>query len=144
MERWFDSSEGREPLEFTIGEGQIIPGFENGIKEMKLNQEKTIKVTAKDAYGEANEKLIVKITRDKFPPEVQAGGHLILKGPQGQQIPAKITEVIDLNHPLAGKELTFKVKVVGIKLKIFFVRADIVSYKIIHEIILGFGNSSII
>ena len=116
----FDSSEGREPLEFTIGEGQIIPGFENGIKEMKLNQEKTIKINPENAYGERNNQLIISIPRDKFPKEIEVNGRLALKGPQGQNIPAVIKEIndndvkIDLNHPLAGKELTFKVKVVGI------------------------------
>ena len=116
----FDSSEGRDPLEFTIGQSQVIPGFENGIKEMKLNQEKTIKVKPEEAYGEKHEKLIMKLPRDKFPKEIEANGRLILKGPEGQQIPAMITEIndkevtIDLNHTLAGKELTFKVKVVEI------------------------------
>ena len=116
----FDSSEGKEPLEFTIGENKVIPGFENGIKEMKLNDEKTIKIQPKDAYGERDEKMVVAVPRSKFPPEIEAGGHLLLKGPDGQRIPAKIKEVkenevlIDLNHPLAGKELNFKVKVVGI------------------------------
>ena len=116
----FDSSEGKEPLEFTIGENKVIPGFENGIKEMKLNDEKTIKIQPKDAYGERDEKMVVAVPRSKFPPEIEAGGHLLLKGPDGQRIPAKIKEVkenevlIDLNHPLAGKELNFKVNVVGI------------------------------
>ena len=116
----FDSSEGKNPLEFTIGENQVISGFENGVKDMKLNEEKTINIKPKDAYGEKNEQLIINVPREKFPPEVQAGGHLVLKGPQGQSIPAVVIEVkdnivvIDLNHPLAGKELTFKVKVVGV------------------------------
>ena len=116
----FDSSKGKQPLEFTLGNGEVIPGFENQVKEMNLNQEKTFKITSKDAYGEIDSRLIAKIPRDKFPPEVQAGGRLVLKGPQGQNIPAVVTDVkddfvtIDLNHPLAGKELTFKVKVVGI------------------------------
>ena len=116
----FDSSDGKQPLEFTIGENQVIPGFENEIKNMKLNEEKTIKFKAKDAYGEIDERLIAIVPRNKFPPEIQAGGHLLLKGPEGQRIPAFIKEVkddeviIDLNHPLAGKELNFKVKVVAI------------------------------
>ena len=116
----FDSSDGREPLEFTIGENQVIAGFENGVKDMKLNQEKTIKIKPSDAYGEKNEQLIVNIPRDKFPPKIEVDGKLILKGPQGQNIPAIVKEVkddivvIDLNHPLAGEELTFKIKVVGI------------------------------
>ena len=116
----FDSSEGKEPLEFTIGENRVIAGFENGIKEMKLNEEKNIRISAKDAYGERDERMVVSVPRSKFPPEIQTGGHLLLKGPEGQRMPAKIQEVrdseviIDLNHPLAGKELNFKVKVVGI------------------------------
>ena len=116
----FDSSEGKEPLEFTIGENQVIKGFENGIKGMKLNQEKTIKIKAKEAYGEVNQQLIISVPREKFPPEIEVNGRLIMKGPQGQQIPAIIKEVrdnvviIDMNHPLAGKELNFKVKVVWI------------------------------
>src|SRR3989338_9050617 len=116
----FDSSEGREPLEFTIGNNQVIKGFEDGIKGMKLNDEKTIKIKANEAYGERDERMVVSVPRDKFPSEVQAGGRLVLKGPQGQSLNAVVNEVkdnvvlIDLNHPLAGKELTFKVKVVEI------------------------------
>ena len=116
----FDSSEGREPLEFTIGNNQVIKGFEDGIKGMKLNDEKTIKIKAKDTYGERDERMVVSVPRDKFPPEVQAGGILLLKGPNGERLPAVVKEVkenaviIDMNHPLAGKELTFKIKVVGI------------------------------
>ena len=114
----FDSSEGRDPLEFTIGSNQVIKGFENAIKEMKLNEEKSIKIHPKEAYGERDENLMVKVPRDKFPPEVELGGNLILKGPNGEQIPAVIKEVgndsvtIDLNHPLAGKQLNFKLKLV--------------------------------
>ena len=116
----FDSSEGKEPLEFTIGNNQVIAGFENGIKEMKLNEEKNIKINAKDAYGERDERMVVAVPRSKFPPEIEAGGQLLLKGPEGQRMPAKIMEIrdneviIDLNHPLAGKELNFKVKLIGI------------------------------
>ena len=116
----FDSSEGKEPLEFTIGENQVIKGFEDGVKAMKLNEEKTIKINPNEAYGEVNQQLIISVPREKFPPEIEVNGRLIMKGPQGQQIPAIIKEVrdnvviIDMNHPLAGKELNFKVKVVWI------------------------------
>jgi len=116
----FDSSEGKQPLEFTIGENQVISGFENGVKGMKLNEEKTIKIEAKDAYGERDERMVVSVPRDKFPSEIEVEGRLILKGPQGQSLNAVVKEVkdnivlIDLNHPLAGKELNFKVKVVEI------------------------------
>jgi len=87
---------------------------------MRLNEEKTIKINAKEAYGERDERMVVSVPRDKFPPEVQAGGTLLLKGPNGERLPAVVKEVkddaviIDMNHPLAGKELTFKIKVVGI------------------------------
>lgn len=116
----FDSSEGKQPLEFTIGNGEVILGFENNIKGMELNQEKTFKIKPEDAYGEVNSQLILSVPREKFPPEVQEGGTLILKGPNGERLPAVVKEVkddivvIDLNHPLAGKELTFKVNIVAI------------------------------
>ena len=64
----FDSSEGKDPLEFTIGENQVIPGFENGIKDMKLDQEKTIKIKPEEAYGNRDERMVVSIPRDKLPP----------------------------------------------------------------------------
>ena len=116
----FDSSDGRAPLEFTIGENQVIKGFEDGVKDMKLNQEKTIKIKPEDAYGESNKQLIISVPKDRFPQNIEVGGRLVLKGPEGQHIPAFVSEVkedkviIDLNHPLAGKELTFKIKVVEI------------------------------
>ena len=116
----FDSSEGKEPLEFTIGENQVIEGFENAVKGMSLNQEKTFKIESKYAYGSVNDKLITDVPREKFPPQIEVGGRLILKGPERQNIPAVVTEVkedvvtIDLNHPLAGKDLTFRIKIVGI------------------------------
>ena len=87
---------------------------------MKINEEKIIKIKAEDAYGERDERLVVPVAREKFPPELEVSGRLILKGPERQTIPAVIKEVkeniviIDLNHPLAGKELNFKVKVVAI------------------------------
>ena len=119
----FDSSEQHgKPLEFEIGTGQIIPGFENAIMGMKKNEEKEIKLKPEEAYGELNPELIRKIPREQLPPgqEPKEGMILIINLPTGQRVPAKITEVtdkevtIDLNHPLAGKTLNFKVKVVGI------------------------------
>ena len=118
----FDSSEGRGPLEFTIGSSEVIAGFENAVKDMKLNEEKTIKISPKEAYGEKNEQLIREIPRSKLPNEmnVEVGSRIILKSPAGQQVYGMIDKIeedkifIDFNHPLAGKELNFKVKVVGI------------------------------
>ncbi|MEX2705385.1 MAG: peptidylprolyl isomerase [Candidatus Freyrarchaeum guaymaensis] len=116
----FDSSEGKSPLEFEAGSGQIIKGFDEAVIGMKKGEEKEFKIEPKDAYGERNPELVRKIPRDQLPPEAQAGMLLMLRTPDGMQIPAEITEVtdeevtIDLNHPLAGKTLNFKIKIVDI------------------------------
>lgn len=118
----FDSSAGKNPLSFTVGKGQVIPGFEKGVTNLKLNEFKTIAIPAAEAYGPARKELVVELPRTQLPakPEPKAGMGLMLRDPQGRQLPAKITEVktdkvvLDLNHPLAGKDLTFEVKVVGI------------------------------
>src|SRR3989344_1175634 len=93
----FDSSENREPLEFTFGGGEVIPGFENGVKDMNINEEKTITIKAEDAYGQPNPDLIKEIPRDSFHPEMklEKGGMLILKSETGQQFQAHITYVDD-------------------------------------------------
>ena len=116
----FDSSEGKEPLEFEVGSGQLIKGFDEGVMGMEKGQEKDIKIDCKDAYGEPKPEMTQKIPRDKFPaePEIKPGMMLMLKSPDGQQFPARIAEVndkevtLDMNHPLAGKNLNFKIKVV--------------------------------
>lgn len=116
----FDSSEGRDPLEFTVGEGKVIKGFDDAVKEMNLDEEKEIHIESKDAYGEARVELVKKVPKEQLPKdqEPQVGMVLGVGMPNGQQIPARITEVnetevtIDLNHPLAGKNLNFKLKVV--------------------------------
>lgn len=118
----FDTSAGRAPLSFEAGAGQVVPGFDKNIVGMDLNKEKTFTISPEDAYGEVRAELIHEVPRDKLPPkpEPQVGMMLVMKAPTGQQIPARITKVhdgkvtIDINHPLAGKELTFTVKVVGI------------------------------
>lgn len=118
----FDSSEGRDPLEFTVGTGQVIPGFDNGVVGMKIDEEKTIQIPAAEAYGPVNNDLIQKVPKDKLPPEIkpEIGLKLVSKTPEGQEIPLVVTEVtddsitVDANHPLAGKDLTFKVTLVEI------------------------------
>jgi len=119
----FDASEKHgKPLEFEAGSGMVIPGFDNAVVGMKKDEEKEVKIEAKDAYGDVNPQLTQKIPRDKIPPEPEpkAGMMIGLAMPDGRQFPAIIKEVtdtevtIDLNHPLAGKTLTFKIKVVGI------------------------------
>lgn len=118
----FDSSEGKDPIEFTLGEGQVIKGFEEGILGMEEGEEKDIKLTPEKAYGIPQEKLVQEVPKERFPKEIplKEGIMLSLKSPEGHVIPAKVKEikedkiVIDLNHPLAGKNLNFKLKLVGI------------------------------
>jgi FKBP-type peptidyl-prolyl cis-trans isomerase 2 len=117
----FDSSEAHgEPLEFEVGTGQIVPGFEEAIIGMEEGEEKEFKLEPSEAYGEHNPELVKAVPRDKMPldEEPEAGMILLTELPNGAKIPAVITEVtkeevtIDLNHPLAGKALTFEIKVV--------------------------------
>jgi FKBP-type peptidyl-prolyl cis-trans isomerase 2 len=118
----FDSSEKQgKPLEFEVGTKQVIKGFEDAIVGMEPGEEKEIKLEPKDAYGDPNSDLVKKVPRDKLPQEdLQPGMMLVMKLPNGMQMPAKIIEVgdaevtIDLNHPLSGKVLNFKLKVVEI------------------------------
>lgn len=116
----FDASEKHgKPLEFKAGEGQVIPGFDHAVLGMKEGEEKTFRLESKDAYGDPKENMIHKIPRESLPKDQEpvAGMQLSVGLPNGMQVPAKIVEVgekdvtIDLNHPLAGKVLTFKVKV---------------------------------
>ncbi len=118
----FDSSLDREAMEFQMGQGQLIPGFENGILDMKLNEKKTIVIPADEAYGEVRQELIQEVPNDRLPPEIkpEVGMGLVSTTPEGQEIQLVVKEVkenaivVDGNHPLAGKELTFEVEVVGI------------------------------
>lgn len=118
----FDSSEGREPLKFEVGSGQVIPGFDKAVQGMKLNGEKTFTIKAADAYGPVRPEMVIQAPQAKLPaqPEPEVGMILVLQGPEGEKLPAKIIKLengmvtIDANHPLAGKNLTFKVKVVAI------------------------------
>ncbi len=116
----FDSSEGRDPLEFEVGTGQIIPGFEEALIGKNTGDKVTVTIQAENAYGEVREDLMVKVPHDKLPGEVSVGQQLNAVGQNGQPIPVTVKEVneeyvlIDGNHPLAGKELTFDIEVVGV------------------------------
>jgi len=118
----FDKSEGRGPLKFEVGAQQVVPGFDQAIEGMSKDEEKTFTLKPEEAYGDIKAEMVQVVPREKLPekPEPEVGMMLVMQAPTGQQIPAKITKVedgqvtIDINHPLAGKELTFKVKVVGI------------------------------
>lgn len=122
----FDSSEKHgKPLEFTVGENQVIPGFENQVIGMEKGQEKTIKISPEEAYGEKKPELVQKIPKTQVPAEqaskIQKGMVLGLNAPDGRQVPVMVTDVddegitLDMNHPLAGKTLNFKIKVVDVE-----------------------------
>jgi len=121
----FDSSnhgEHSHPLEFEVGAGKVIKGFDEAVEGMEKGEEKEVTIEPENAYGEPNPQLTQKVPRDKLPkePEPKSGMMLVLATADGRQAPARITKVnknevtIDLNHPLAGKKLIFKIKVVEI------------------------------
>jgi len=119
----FDSSEKHgQPLEFEVGSGQMIKGFDEAVVGMNKDEEKEITLKPEEAYGENNPDLKKKVPREQLPKDQdpQVGMILGVSLPNGQQFPAKIVEVndkevtIDLNHPLAGKTLKFKIKIVEV------------------------------
>jgi len=116
----FDSSEKHgQPLEFEVGSGMVIPGFDNAVMGMEKDEEKEVTIQPADAYGEPNPQLVKDIPKNQLPPEAKEGAMLMMQLPNGAKMPAKITKMteenatLDLNHPLAGKVLKFKIKVVG-------------------------------
>jgi FKBP-type peptidyl-prolyl cis-trans isomerase 2 len=118
-----ESSKGKPPMTYTHGQGQIIPGLEKGMAGMKVNDEKTIQVKPEEAYGTVNSKAFHELPREKVPAEnLKVGDTLMATGPQGQNFPVRVhqikdkTVVLDFNHPLAGKTLTFAVKVLDVKI----------------------------
>ena len=119
----FDSSERHNaPLEFEIGSGHIIKGFDNAVIGMKVGEEKEITLSPNQAYGEYNPDLLKDIPREVFPQDqtLQKGMVFMLNLPSGQSVPARISDIkdqdvtIDLNPPLAGKTLKFKIKLLAI------------------------------
>ncbi|MBU3714048.1 MAG: peptidylprolyl isomerase [Ferruginibacter sp.] len=118
----FDSSAGREPLEFTVGAGQMIKGFDAALPGMKLGDKKTINIPAADAYGERSEEAIIQFPRENVPADMklEPGMQLTLSNQAGQPVPVVVVEVqeeivvLDANHFLAGKELVFDIELVEI------------------------------
>ena len=119
----FDTSREREPLEFTIGQGEVIPGFEAGVLGMTPGESKTITIPAAEAYGPHRSDLIAIFNRAQFPPNLhpEIGQQLQLTGQHGQQFVLQVVAMddtsvkLDANHPLAGKELTFDLELVEIE-----------------------------
>jgi peptidylprolyl isomerase len=114
----FDSSEGGEPLEFTLGAGQVIKGFEDGVEGMTIGEEKQVEIESEDAYGERVEGLVQTISREglNLGEEPRVGMNLVMQLPDEQQIPVAVTAVtpdsitLDANHPLAGEKLIFDIE----------------------------------
>lgn len=118
----FDSSEGKEPLEFMFGSGMIIPGLEEGIKGLKVGDKKTVQIPSEKAYGPVMEEAKQVVPKEQLPTEVELkeGMQLAAQGPHGV-IPVTIAKIegdqvtVDFNHPLAGKDLTFEVEITDIR-----------------------------
>ncbi|MBW2094480.1 MAG: FKBP-type peptidyl-prolyl cis-trans isomerase [Deltaproteobacteria bacterium] len=118
----FDSSRQRDPLEFVIGSGNVIPGFENGIIDMEVGDSKRITISSEEGYGERREELVVKVMRNEFPEHISpaVGQQLQIKQGEGDVLNVNITALdeesvtLDANHPLAGHTLLFDVELMEI------------------------------
>lgn len=118
----FDSSEGRDPLEFQVGAGHVIRGFDDGVLQMQVGDKRTIQIPVDQAYGPRNEDLIMEFPADRLPEDLkpEEGMQLQLNNEQGQNFPVVVRAVsaesitLDGNHPLAGEELIFDIELVEI------------------------------
>ncbi len=121
----FANTADKEPLEFKLGEGRIIPGIENAVEGMNVGESKTVKVPPEQAYGQRREELVEEVGRDKFPKDVEPklGQKFEVPQREGQPMVVRVVDVseqivtLDGNHPLAGKDLTFDLKLLEIPLK---------------------------
>ena len=119
----FDSSEGSDPIVFTIGAGQVIPGFENAVEGMATGDRKTERIEAENAYGEHRDELVFTVPRNQMPEgtDVEVGDMLRVGFPDGSNAAVQVAAVdeqsvtLDANHPLAGKDLTFELELVDIE-----------------------------
>jgi FKBP-type peptidyl-prolyl cis-trans isomerase 2 len=118
----FDSSEGREPLEFEVGSGSVIAGFDEGVKGMEIGEKKTINIPVDQAYGPKDPEMVVEFPKANFHPDMapEVGMRLNMTNNTGQVIPVVIVDVkpesviLDANHPLAGEDLVFEIELVSI------------------------------
>jgi len=118
----FDKSEGREPLEFEVGSGSVIKGFDEGVTGMSVGEKKTINIPFLEAYGPRNPDMVIEMPKERFPQdmEIEVGMPLAMSDGQGQQFQVVIVEIkddvvmLDANHPLAGQDLVFDLELVEI------------------------------
>jgi FKBP-type peptidyl-prolyl cis-trans isomerase 2 len=119
----FDSSAGRQPLEFEVGSGMVIKGFDEGVTGMSIGDKKTISISPDEAYGPRQEEMVIEFPITNFPPDIkpEVGMTLNMHSENGQEIPVVITAIteeavtLDANHPLAGQTLVFDLELVDIK-----------------------------
>lgn len=118
----FDTSENRDPLEFTLGEGQVISGFESAVQGMAEGDTKTAEIPSGDAYGPRRDDLILTVAREQLPDDLEPepGDQLEMRTQDGQAFPVRVTQVgeeqvkLDANHPLAGQDLIFEIELVEV------------------------------
>ena len=118
----FDKSEGRDPLEFEVGSGSVIKGFDDGVTGMAVGEKKTINIPSDEAYGPRNPDMVIEMPKERFPTdmELEEGMPLAMSDGQGQQFQVVIAEIkddvvlLDANHPLAGQDLVFDLELVEI------------------------------
>jgi FKBP-type peptidyl-prolyl cis-trans isomerase 2 len=118
----FDTSKDKEPLEFQLGQGQLIPGFEKAVEGMEVGESTTVEIPSNEAYGEVRDDLVINVPKDQLPEDIspQIGMQLQVNQQDGQPIPVRITEIgdedltLDANHPLAGKDLKFEIELVNV------------------------------
>lgn len=118
----FDSSQGRDPLEFELGSGQVIPGFEKAVEGMAIGEEKSVTIDSDDAYGPRQDQMVQEVPKTALPPDLDPAEGMALQaqGQDGQPINLTVTEIgeetitVDANHPLAGKKLKFDIELVAI------------------------------
>ena len=119
----FDDSHDREPLEFTIGDQEVIPGFEEAVVGMEPGDSKTTQISSDDAYGAHRDELVTSVDRDNLPEDMdpQVGQRLEVQQQNGQPIPVTVTNTddstitLDGNHPLAGEDLTFEIELLHLE-----------------------------
>ena len=118
----FDTSQGRDPIEFKLGENQVIPGFEKAVEGMSEGEKTTTSIPMDEAYGARQENLIVEVDQDSFPKDInpEVGQMLTMQQPDGRKVNVRVAELaegrvkLDANHPLAGEDLTFEIEVVEV------------------------------
>ncbi|MCB2218611.1 FKBP-type peptidyl-prolyl cis-trans isomerase [Desulfofustis glycolicus] len=118
----FDTSEGREPLEFTLGGGQVIAGFDEAVTGMAVGEKKSVKIPVDKAYGPRNEELVIAAPKEHVPADInpEVGQKLQMGGPNGEMVVVTVVEItdshimLDANPPLAGEDLNFDIELVTV------------------------------